>query len=122
MLDAAPGALSVDQLDGVAAALAAWREHVVAGDRPLAVGDRVAIVQYVAGMLGAAPLRPSGLVLAIVDIVRVGVREPWAFGEALAEASERFVPAAVFDIAAATASATAWSRIDVALRALSRPA
>jgi hypothetical protein len=120
ILDAPRGALSIDLLEGAPAVLAAWREHVMTGDRPLPVEDRVSIVRLVARMLGdaappAAPLPPG-----VADIVRVGVTRPWALGEALMAARARFEPGALFDIASATASATAWSRIDVALRALSR--
>jgi len=119
VVDSPPAGLSIDQLDGVPAALAAWREHVTTGDRPLPVEDRVSIVRLVARMLGDGAPTPSSLAPGVVEIVGVGVTRPWALGEALAAAREHFEPAALFDIAAATASATAWSRIDVALRALS---
>jgi hypothetical protein len=122
ILDAPRGALSIDLLDGAPAVLAAWREHVMTGDRPLPVEDRVSIVRLVARMLGdnAGPIDESTLGPGLANIVRVGVTRPWALGEALMAARDRFEPGALFDIAAATASATAWSRIDVALRALSR--
>jgi len=116
-------ALALDNLELVAERFAAWRTQVLDGDRPLAAVHRRGLVREVAILLGdpgAAALRPDDDP-RFAALARAGVTEPWALGLALAPLRAAGLDdAALFDAAATVASATAWSRIEVALRGLSR--
>lgn len=125
-----PQPLSVDLRPSIVAPLAAWRSHALLREAPLDRRQRAVIAGAVAERLGdaatvqdlhVAPLSP--LEEALVTAADEVTLAPWRLGaETVARLRAAGLPddSAIFD-ALATASACAmFSRIQVALSALSR--
>lgn len=113
-----------------AAAIAAWREHVLGRDAPLSLARRGLIARTVAESLGDLDgVRQN--VVAPRDAVEVAIgayaelltRAPWRLGaEAIAPLRAGGLDdEALFDVIATASFATFTSRLAVALAALGRP-
>ncbi|HEX4453850.1 MAG TPA: hypothetical protein VH143_23455 [Kofleriaceae bacterium] len=103
-----------------AAAIAAWRDYVLAKPEPLLPSMRAQIAAWNEGWLGAAtPTDGDGELYRLVERVALA---PWQLDD------DAFAPlrahgwseAALFDACATASSTNAWMRIDVALRALAQ--
>jgi alkylhydroperoxidase family enzyme len=113
-----------------AAAVAAWREHMLERDAPLSRARRALICRTVAeslgdleGVRGNVVAPGDALDVAISAYAELLTRAPWRLGaEALAPLrAAGLADEALFDLIATAAYATFASRSAVALAALGRP-
>jgi alkylhydroperoxidase family enzyme len=121
--------LDPSQREGLAEALAAWREHAMERDAPLSRGQRGLLARVAAEAVGdlagmrahtAAVATPLDRALAAyADTI---CRAPWRLGaEALVPLRElNLDDAAIFDVIATASYASFASRLAVALAALAR--
>lgn len=127
----APRALELSMRPGAVEALAAWRDHALLRDAPLARTQRTLIAHAVAERLGDAatvralqPLPSVGpleeALIAAADTVTLA---PWRLGRETVDrlrAAGLVADESVFDALATAAGCTVFSRIRVALAALGR--
>jgi alkylhydroperoxidase family enzyme len=110
-------AISLDRRPATAAALAAWRAHIEA--RP----ERAPILHWVAEWLGASAASPSAItpIPELRTLAEQVTLAPWRLDDRAFEPlrAHGFDDAALFDVCATASSAGVWTRLDVALRALS---
>jgi alkylhydroperoxidase family enzyme len=120
-------AIDVSRRPATAAALAEWRSYAFYRDSPLARRQRTLIARWVATWLGDGGISPpTDLTVNPLDDTLRAVAEtitlaPWRIKD------ETFAPlrasgfddAAIFDVCATATSAGVFSRIEVALAALS---
>ncbi len=112
--------LELAQRTATATAIAAWREYLLAKPEPLSPSMRAQIAAWNDGWLGAAtPIDGDGELYQLVERVALA---PWQLDdEAYAPLRARgWTDAALFDACATASSTNAWTRIDVALRALAQ--
>lgn len=126
-------AIEMTQRPATLAALTAWRDYVMGKPSPLSREERAAIASWVGDWLGdsddgdddaatAPAIAASPRAVALKALAEIATLAPWQLGEA-AYAPLRalgFDDPAIFDACATASSCGAFSRIDVALRALLR--
>jgi alkylhydroperoxidase family enzyme len=113
VVTAAP-VLDLARRPATATAIAAWRDHM--RDKP----SYAAIAAWNDGWLGAAPMvEANGALYELASKIALA---PWQLGDdAYAPLrAQGWSDAALFDACATASSTNAWTRIDVALRALAQ--
>jgi hypothetical protein len=112
--------LELAQRTATATAVAAWRDYLLAKAEPLLPSMRAQIAAWNDGWLGAAtPFDGNGELYRLVERVALA---PWQLDDdAYAPLrAQGWSDAALFDACATASSTNAWTRIDVALRALAQ--
>lgn len=127
---AGPHALDASLRPGVLAPLAAWRTHALQRSAPLDLHQRAAIAHAVAERLGDAvtldefsAVPTTALEEALVTAADEVTLAPWRLGAATVSrlrAAGLADDATIFDALATASACTTFSRIRVALAALSR--
>ena len=121
-------AIELSRRPATHAALAEWRKYIFHRDTPITRRQRVLLARWVATWLGDGSISPptdltinptDDALRAFAELVTLA---PWQIGEAHLAAlrdATGFDDAAIFDVTATITSAGVFSRIEVALAALS---
>lgn len=121
-------AIELSRRPATHAALAEWRKYIFHRDTPITRRQRVLLARWVATWLGDGTISPptdltvnptDEALRAFAELVTLA---PWQIGEAHMQAlrdATGFDDAAIFDVTATITSAGVFSRIEVALAALS---